>query len=212
MPPRAKKSVKNDRGGKRHPLNVRTTFETRQRLEKAAIDSGRSLTQEAEVRIERSFHSEDFAVSALEMTYGAEIAGIALAVADVLHTAAIATRALLAHDVLDGSGWMDDPVAFNNAVKGVQVLLDGLRPPGEPSPIPVRLIGPDATQEVLDALPDQLKVLIASLREGGFGATVGARKLLMLAGKESVVFSREEMQKRLLAPTMKRIADRATED
>ena len=212
MPPRAKKAVnEGDATGKRYPLNMRTTFETRKRLEAAAIDSGRSLTHEAEVRIEQSFRTEDFAVSALEMAFGTEIAGIALAVADILHTTAIATRALLADDVVDGSGWIDDPVAFNNAVKGVQVLLEGLRPPGEPSPIPVRLVGPLATQAMLDALPDRLKLMIESLREGSFGASVGDRKLLMLSGKEPILFSREETQKRLLAPTMRRIADRVTE-
>ncbi len=41
------------------PLNMRTTRETRERLEKAAADSGRSLVQEVEARLERSFLVED---------------------------------------------------------------------------------------------------------------------------------------------------------
>ena len=45
--------------GKRVPLNMRTTRETRERLEKAAADSGRSLVQEVEARLERSFLVED---------------------------------------------------------------------------------------------------------------------------------------------------------
>jgi hypothetical protein len=45
--------------GKRVPLNMRTTQETRDRLEKAAADSGRSLVQEVEYRLERSFMEED---------------------------------------------------------------------------------------------------------------------------------------------------------
>lgn len=65
MPPRAKKTVKSKGGGKRHPLNVRTTFELRQSLEAAAMQSGRSLTQEAEARIESSFQQEN-AASVLE--------------------------------------------------------------------------------------------------------------------------------------------------
>ena len=45
--------------GKRAPLNMRTTQEIRARLEKAAADSGRSLVQEVETRLERSFLVED---------------------------------------------------------------------------------------------------------------------------------------------------------
>ncbi len=45
--------------GKRVPLNMRTTQEFRARLEKAAADSGRSLVQEVETRVERSFLVED---------------------------------------------------------------------------------------------------------------------------------------------------------
>ena len=45
--------------GKRVPLNMRTTREVRNRLETAAADSGRSLVQEVEYRLEHSFQEED---------------------------------------------------------------------------------------------------------------------------------------------------------
>ena len=41
------------------PLNMRTTRELRERLEREAADSGRSLAQEVEARLERSFMSEE---------------------------------------------------------------------------------------------------------------------------------------------------------
>ncbi len=44
--------------GKRVPLNMRTTRETREKLEKSAAGSGRSLAQEVEYRLERSFAQE----------------------------------------------------------------------------------------------------------------------------------------------------------
>jgi len=46
--------MKTSEGGKRYPLNMRTTKETRDRLEKAAAESGRSLTQELEFQLERA--------------------------------------------------------------------------------------------------------------------------------------------------------------
>ena len=45
--------------GKRVPLNMRTTRETREKLEKSAAGSGRSLVQEVEYRVEQSFLDEE---------------------------------------------------------------------------------------------------------------------------------------------------------
>ena len=45
--------------GKRVPLNMRTTRERRKALENAAASSGRSLVQEVENRLDRSFLEED---------------------------------------------------------------------------------------------------------------------------------------------------------
>jgi TraY domain len=53
------RTTKGADGGKRYPLNMRTTRETRERLEAAAIASGRSLVQEVEFRLERSFVQEN---------------------------------------------------------------------------------------------------------------------------------------------------------
>src|SRR5438876_7479844 len=45
--------------GKRYPLNMRTTKEMREKLERAATESGRSMVQEVEFRLERSFDREE---------------------------------------------------------------------------------------------------------------------------------------------------------
>jgi hypothetical protein len=52
------RTTKSEAGGKRFPLNMRTTESVRDKLAKAAVDSGRSLAQEVEVRLERSFNDE----------------------------------------------------------------------------------------------------------------------------------------------------------
>jgi TraY domain len=51
---------------KRHPLNMRTTEAMRRRLEQAAEASGRSLVQEVEHRLERTFTQDE----AFEATLG----------------------------------------------------------------------------------------------------------------------------------------------
>jgi predicted HicB family RNase H-like nuclease len=55
MPPKSKRVLP----GKRHPLNMRTTKELRDKIELAAMASGRSLVQEVEFRLERSFQEEE---------------------------------------------------------------------------------------------------------------------------------------------------------
>jgi hypothetical protein len=55
MPPKSKRLLP----GKRYPLNMRTTKELRDKIEAAAILSGRSLSQEVEFRLERSFQQQE---------------------------------------------------------------------------------------------------------------------------------------------------------
>ena len=51
-----RKSTAAKEGGKRYPLNMRTTKELRERLERAAAESGRSLAQEVEHIVEWHFN------------------------------------------------------------------------------------------------------------------------------------------------------------
>jgi hypothetical protein len=55
MPPKSKRVLP----GKRYPLNMRTTKELRDKIEQAAMASGRSLVQEVEFRLERSFRQQE---------------------------------------------------------------------------------------------------------------------------------------------------------
>ena len=53
--------------GKRVPLNMRTTREGRERLEKAAANSGRSLAQEVEYQLERALGGDEREQAALSL-------------------------------------------------------------------------------------------------------------------------------------------------
>jgi uncharacterized protein (DUF1778 family) len=63
MPPKSKRVLP----GKRYPLNMRTTKELRDRIERAAMVSGRSLVQEVEFRLEQSFRDEYMAETAFKV-------------------------------------------------------------------------------------------------------------------------------------------------
>jgi hypothetical protein len=98
------KTAKGEGGGKRHPLNMRTTKETRDRLEAVAIANGRSMAQEVEARLERSFQQE-------AVLGGPEMARVTFLMA--------ANFAVAAGD----SGWTGDPIKYGN---GVAAVLDAL--------------------------------------------------------------------------------------
>ena len=46
--------------GKRHAINIRTTRELKERLDRAAASSGRSVANEVEVRVQHSFSIEEY--------------------------------------------------------------------------------------------------------------------------------------------------------
>ena len=66
---------------KRYPLNMRTTKSIRDRLESAANDSGRSLAQEVEYRLERSFETQELLPEILTLSYGKRLAELLLKIA-----------------------------------------------------------------------------------------------------------------------------------
>jgi hypothetical protein len=64
------------RPGERVSLGLRVTPSTKNRLDQAAAESGRSQSQEAELRIENSFYAEDMLSAVLERLAGNKINGV----------------------------------------------------------------------------------------------------------------------------------------
>jgi hypothetical protein len=76
MPKRMGRPTKPPTPGERVPLSLRVTAEIRDKLEKAAVEKGRSLSQEAELRIERSFDREELLPEVLTLAYGKPVADV----------------------------------------------------------------------------------------------------------------------------------------
>jgi hypothetical protein len=113
------KTTRGTGGGKRYPLNMRTTKETRDRLEAAAIANGRSLAQEVEARVQQSFNEA--------VALGGD--GMRRVAFEMIAAFAAAGR-LRAGGRTD---WLKDPSAYRAGFRGVvEALLLGL---------------PDATEE-----------------------------------------------------------------
>jgi hypothetical protein len=93
-------------GGKRFPLNLRTTKEIRELLEEAARTSGRSLAQEIETRVEQTFRRD--------AAYGG-VEGWRLSYTMAASFLNAAERA--------GEDWTRDSIAY---VRGAAAVLDDL--------------------------------------------------------------------------------------
>ena len=113
--------------GKRHPLNMRTTRETRERLEATAAANGRSLAQEVEARLERSFAQDQ----RLEDVFGsADLFGLLRAVGTAMDAAGKSAGFMSTRSPAGARGWIDHPYAYDQALQVAVRVLDALRPLG----------------------------------------------------------------------------------
>jgi hypothetical protein len=72
------------KAGERVHLGIRVTPEMKGRLEATASSSGRSQSQEAEMRLARSFDRQDLLSEVLTLAYGREVAGMLMMLGQVL--------------------------------------------------------------------------------------------------------------------------------
>ena len=205
MPPRAKTTKKKDaEGGKRYPLNMRTTFEMRQSLEAAAKRSGRSLAQEAEIRIEHSFANEGRLLDALDLAYGRELSGLMLAMGEAMKSTIAAGSSIesLAGRLPSVREWWDSPYVYAEAAKAAETILRSFRPRGD-------VVAPPATAAAVSFARSEGRPELAELLEG-----LDA-KLESDIGKNSAhgillnIVSDENERGRRLRQTLGKLASRA---
>jgi hypothetical protein len=117
--------------GEKTTLSLRVTPDMKRRLEEAGSATGRNLSQEAEIRLERSFLGEELLDQALELEFGQHLAGLILILGRVMretgsHAGFAATK------TLDGAvGWLGNPYAFEQATAGAFAVLEAFQPAGE---------------------------------------------------------------------------------
>jgi hypothetical protein len=123
--------------GERVQLGLRVTPALKKNLDAAAEQSGRSQSQETELRLERSFDRQGLISDALELAFGREAGGLGLAVTAVMNVAGRSA----AHWKAEGTGvprekrvaWIDDPYAYDQAMRAAIAMLEQARPEGDPA-------------------------------------------------------------------------------
>jgi len=170
--------------GERMSLGLKVTAEVKDRLDRAARASGRTQSQEAEMRLERSFEREALLPELLELAYGRYVAGLLLALGRAMDLAGFAAelqRLYPTGPIYDGivtryadRAWPHSRGAHGQARRAADIVLDGLWPSADSSdqePESIRL-GTDKLAEVIVEVakgrrPEILEsdTLMASARE-----------------------------------------------
>lgn len=114
--------------GERVHLGFRVTTDLKRRMELAAQRNGRSISQEAEFRVEHSFDRDDLLPEVLTLKYGRQLAGVVMLLGLAMKLAGETNAFIKTGDSNKAKQWMDDPFAFDEAVKAVNLILEKLGP------------------------------------------------------------------------------------
>lgn len=113
-------------------LGIRASADLKRRLAGAAQTNGRSLSQEAELRLENSFRDQDATLSALELSFGSELAAILLILGKRIVLLSSIENYLTGTKHENVSAWLYDPYVFDQSLKMINAIIEGFRPEGDP--------------------------------------------------------------------------------
>jgi hypothetical protein len=157
--PRAGRPIKPASPGKRVSLGLKVTAEIKQRLDAAARANGRTQSQEAETRLERSFRDEQLLPALLELAVGRFNAGLLLLIGKVVQE--IGLFAPLYIQPSEGTemlhqdpGPFTDPSVFDQIVRAVNRILDAARPQGQVIP-PTKDVATERATAALSAVASE---------------------------------------------------------
>jgi hypothetical protein len=115
--------------GERVALSLRMTPELKRQLDFAAEQGGRSQSQEAEFRLERSFDRSDLLPEVLSLAFGGRTAGLLLAIGIAMQGAAATT--MFIKNRKPDEDWTSDPDAYREAGQAADLLFRLGKPAGK---------------------------------------------------------------------------------
>jgi predicted transcriptional regulator len=163
--------VRTPEPGERVPMSFRVTSEFKARLDRAAKESGRSLAQEIELRLERSLDQERHLTEALELGFGRQVAGLMLGIGYLIKEVQLGRRP---GDI----GWLSDPTTFQEIVESINLLLEAIDPNPHPEAWTVlrRAINGDGQDAALHA-----SVVAQTIADPDFGTGTEFMPLLSIS-------------------------------
>lgn len=145
-------------------ISTRIRADTREALEAAAAASGRSLSQEIERRLRRSFDIDRGSVAHLG---GPQMYAILRTISAVMDLAGKQAFFFRNKALPENTDWLRDPYAYDQAMRAVAHVLEGFRPPGDPSPPALRPLVDEAGNS---APPETMARVRAGLARAGEGS------------------------------------------
>ena len=166
--------TKQPKAGERMSLGLKVTADIKQRIDEAARNSGRTQSQEAELRLEHSFRQEDLLSETLALAYDPRLAGLLMMMGRAMHDAGHTAGFLSTFRAQGAYNWTEDSYAFDQAVQAAMRILEAAKPAGSPT-IPeivpsnfpeAAVLGVGFANSVIDAVNGRGGT--ASLKEEGF--------------------------------------------
>jgi len=117
--------------GERVSLGLRVTPEMKRQLDRAAERSGRSQSQEAELRLEQSFRDQGSMINAMELTYGGTASFILRLLGPMMREVGQHAGFAATFTLEGAQNWRANPYAYDQVVRSINALLEKLRPNGE---------------------------------------------------------------------------------
>ncbi|MBV9859869.1 MAG: TraY domain-containing protein [Alphaproteobacteria bacterium] len=115
-------------------VGFRASRDLKQRLEAAAKASGRSLSTEAQFRLERSFDRESLFPDSLKLAFGPGLSGMLFMLGRVMSESGRSALFQKSNGAPASAGWLADPFAYAEAVAAAIKVLEEFRPEGDAQP------------------------------------------------------------------------------
>lgn len=112
---------------KRSMLTMRVRDELKAELTGCAADNQRSVSEEAEWRLERSVEAQGLLDEAMAIAFGERFTGLAILMTSAAHETATHTATMAGVK----SDPFDNPYVFDQMARSVMYVLEVLRPPGK---------------------------------------------------------------------------------
>jgi hypothetical protein len=181
--------------GQKVTLGLRVSAEAKALLLHSAERHTRSISQEAELRIEQSIRNEDLLDEVLTLAYGQQLAGLVRVIAASMFVTVDFAPGFVAKSsglFLERDDRLQHPYVFDQLVKSVQATLEAFRPDGNPSAstdLGVPAINPDNLGS------DMATAVLHVLKEGPETGKGYIAELLFRSRKEITDDLRQQLRK-----------------
>jgi hypothetical protein len=118
--------------GQRSALGLRVTPQIKELLDSKTKQSGRTQSQEAELRIELTFRAEQQLAQGLELVFGRQLSGLLMLLGRAMRDAGHLAGYQSARTFEGAENWMCNSYAYDQAAEAANVILEAFRPQSEP--------------------------------------------------------------------------------